>query len=132
MLFDDLPNGSHGVQQTSCRLMVDQAYHLDGGILTQRAIDLSQLRRTRPWRGQLYDIKTMNRCHLGHARPIDTVVDDQHFALGMQRRCDGRLQRRSSRARQEYGGIVIMGGESMTQKVSDTALQGTELVLTMA
>jgi hypothetical protein len=82
--FYHLTNGSDGVQQTGRCLMMDQTHHLDGGILTQRAIDPLQVGRTRPGKGQLHDIKTMNRCHLGHARAVDTVVDDQHLALGMQ------------------------------------------------
>jgi hypothetical protein len=122
VLCDQLPNSSDGVQQTGRRFMVNQAYHLNGGILTQCASDLPQVRRTRPWKGQLHDIKTMNRRYLGHTRPIDAIVDDQHFALGMQCRCDGRLQRGSAGSRQQDSGIVAVRGESLTQQFADTAL----------
>jgi hypothetical protein len=74
----------------------------------------------------------MNGGHLRHARPVDAVVDDEHFALGVQRGCDGGLQGGRPGAGQQDSCVPFRRGERPTEGVTYARLQDAELAFPMA
>jgi hypothetical protein len=60
-------------------------------------------------------VEAVDRGYLRHARPIDAVIDDEHFALWVQRGGDGGFEGGCSGAGEQHRRIVAVWRKGPTQ-----------------